>query len=60
MSRRYDKHALHLGGSHLIEVRGNGRRGAPTIREDTCPFGKTRRKQLGLPLFRPASRNAET
>ncbi len=60
VSRRYGKHALHLGGSHLIEVRGKGRRGDPTVREDTCPYGRTRRKQLELPLFRPAPRNAET
>jgi DNA polymerase-4/DNA polymerase V len=60
VSRRYGKHTLHLGGSHLIEVRGRGRRGDPTVREETCPYGRGRRKQLGLPLFRPASRNTET
>ncbi len=48
---RYGKHALHLGGSHAIEVRGRGRRGEATVRERTRFRGETRRKHLGLPIF---------
>jgi len=55
LSDRYGKHTLHLGASHPIEVLGKGRRGAPTIREQTLLFGETRRKHLGIPLFRPES-----
>ncbi|MHB8772155.1 MAG: DNA polymerase Y family protein [Syntrophales bacterium] len=51
LSGRYGKHTLHLGGSHCIEVRGKGRRGAPTVREQTQLYGETRRKHIGLPLF---------
>jgi hypothetical protein len=35
ISGKYGKHTLHLGASHPIEVRGQGRRGMPTIREQT-------------------------
>lgn len=48
---RYGKHTLHLGASHPIEVRGKGRRGTPTVREQTQLYGETRRKHLPLPLF---------
>ncbi|MBA4423046.1 MAG: DNA polymerase IV, partial [Syntrophus sp. (in: bacteria)] len=51
LSGKYGKHILHLGGSHPIEVLGQGRRGAPTAREQTQLYGETRRKHLGLPLF---------
>ena len=51
LSGKYGKHTLHLGGSHPIEVLGRGRRGAPTVREQTQLYGETRRKHLGLPLF---------
>jgi DNA polymerase-4/DNA polymerase V len=51
LSGRYGKHTLHLGGSHFIEVLGQGRRGAPTVRERTLLYGETRRKHLGIPLF---------
>jgi len=51
LSGKYGKHTLHLGGSHPIDVRGRGRRGAPTIREQTVLYGETQRKHLGLPLF---------
>ena len=51
LSGKYGKHTLHLGGSHLIEVLGQGRRGAPTVREQTLLYGETRRKHLGIPLF---------
>jgi nucleotidyltransferase/DNA polymerase involved in DNA repair len=37
--------------SHPIEVRGKGRRGESTVREQTQLYGETRRKHLGLPLF---------
>ncbi|OGP84158.1 MAG: DNA polymerase IV [Deltaproteobacteria bacterium RBG_16_58_17] len=51
LSGKYGKHTLHLGGSHPLEVFGRGRRGAPTVREQTQLYGETRRKHLGLPLF---------
>jgi DNA polymerase-4/DNA polymerase V len=44
---KYGKHTLHLGGSHPIEVFGKGRRGVPTVREQTRMFGETKRKGLG-------------
>ena len=51
LSGKYGKHTLHLGASHPIEVQGKGRRGTPTVREQTQLYGETRRKHLGLPLF---------
>jgi DNA polymerase-4/DNA polymerase V len=51
LSGKYGKHTLHLGTSHPIEVRGQGRRGTPTVRERTRLYGETRRQHLGLPLF---------
>jgi len=51
LSGRYGKHTLHLGASHPIEVRGKGRRGTPTVREQTQLYGETRRKLIGLPLL---------
>ena len=51
LSGKYGKHTLHLGGSHPLEVFGRGRRGAPTVREQTQLYGETRRRHLGLPLF---------
>ena len=51
LSGRYGKHVVHLGASHLIEVRGRGRRGEPTAREQTRFLGETKRKHLGLPLI---------
>ncbi len=51
LSGRYGKHTLHLGGSHPLEVRGKGRRGAPTVREQTLLFGETPRRRLALPLL---------
>jgi DNA polymerase-4/DNA polymerase V len=51
LSGKYGKHTLHLGASHPLEVRGKGRRGTPTVREQTQLYGETRRKHLGLPLF---------
>ncbi|HPX80681.1 MAG TPA: hypothetical protein PLB95_02220 [Syntrophales bacterium] len=40
---RFGKHTLRLGGSHLIEVAGKGKRGAATVREATQFFGETKR-----------------
>ncbi len=48
---KYGKHTLHLGGSHPIEVFGKGRRGVPTVREQTRMYGETKRKHLGLPIL---------
>ena len=48
---KYGKHTLHLGGSHPIEVRGKGKRGAPTVREETRLYGETKRKHLGPPIM---------
>ena len=50
LSNKYGKHTLHLGASHLLEVRGKGKRGNPTVREQTRLYGETRRRHLGLPL----------
>ena len=50
LSNKYGKHTLHLGASHLLEVRGKGKRGSPTVREQTRLYGETRRRHLGLPL----------
>jgi len=51
LSRRFGKHVVHLGASHLIEVQGRGKRGEPTAREQKRFPGETRRQHLGLPLF---------
>ncbi len=51
LSEKYGKHALHLGGSHLIDRLGKGKRGEPTVRESTRLFGETERKHLGLPVL---------
>jgi len=45
------KHTLHLGGSDAIETSGQGKRGVPTVREDTRLFGETKRQHLGLPIL---------
>ena len=50
LSNKYGKHTLHLGASHLLEVRGKGKRGNPTVREQTRLYGETGRRHLGLPL----------
>lgn len=49
--QKYGKHSLHLGGSHLLEELGKGRRGEPTSREQTLLFGETKRKHLPLPII---------
>ena len=51
ISHRFGKHALHLGGSHGIEVMGKGKRGESTVRESTQFFGETKRQHLGLPIL---------
>jgi len=51
ISGRYGKHTMHLGGSHLIETKGHGKRGAPTVREETRLFGETKRQHLSLPIL---------
>jgi DNA polymerase-4/DNA polymerase V len=51
LSEKYGKHTVHLGASHLIEVCGKGRRGAPTVREQTRLYGETGRKHLNLPIL---------
>ena len=51
LNGRYGKHVVHLGASHLIEVRGRGRRGEPTTRERTLLPGEGKRKHLGLPMI---------
>jgi DNA polymerase-4/DNA polymerase V len=48
---RFGKHTLHLGGAHLIDQFGKGRRGEPTDREKTRFFGESRRRHLGLPII---------
>ena len=51
VNRKYGKHTLHLGGAHLIDQFGKGRRGEPTDREKTRLFGESGRKHLGLPIL---------
>jgi nucleotidyltransferase/DNA polymerase involved in DNA repair len=50
LSGKYGKHTIHLGGSHLMEERGKGARGEPTVREQTRLYGETERRRLGLPI----------
>jgi DNA polymerase-4/DNA polymerase V len=59
LTGRYGKHTLHLGASHPIEMCGKGKRGEPTIREQTRLYGESRRKHLGLPILHiPPGRTA--
>jgi nucleotidyltransferase/DNA polymerase involved in DNA repair len=51
LGEKFGKHTLHLGSSHLIDKLGKGRRGTPTVREQTQLKGETRRQHLGLPLI---------
>jgi len=51
LGRKFGKHTLHLGSSHLIDKLGKGRRGTSTSREKTQLKGETRRRHLGLPLL---------
>jgi DNA polymerase-4/DNA polymerase V len=51
ISGKYGKHFLHLGGSHALEAIGQGKRGNPTIREQTRFLGETKRRHLSLPVL---------
>jgi nucleotidyltransferase/DNA polymerase involved in DNA repair len=51
LAKKYGKHTLHLGGAHLIDRFGKGKRGTPTTREKTRFRGETKRKHLGLPIL---------
>ena len=51
LGRKFGKHTLHLGSSHLIDKLGKGRRGTSTSREKTQLKGETHRRHLGLPLL---------
>ncbi|MDI6741934.1 MAG: DNA polymerase IV [Smithella sp.] len=51
LGKKFGKHTLHLGCSHPIDTLGKGRRGTPTVREQTQLKGETRRRHLGLPLL---------
>ena len=51
LGQKFGKHTVHLGSSHLIDKLGKGRRGTPTIREQTQMLGETNRRHLGLPLL---------
>jgi DNA polymerase-4/DNA polymerase V len=51
LGQKFGKHTLHLGSSHPIDKMGKGRRGNPTVREQTRLKGETRRRHLDLPLL---------
>ena len=51
LGQKFGKHTVHLGSSHLIEKLGKGRRGFPTLREQTQLHGETHRRHLALPLI---------
>jgi DNA polymerase-4/DNA polymerase V len=51
LGQKFGKHTLHLGSSHQIDKLGKGRRGTPTVREQTQLKGETQRRHLGLPLL---------
>ncbi len=51
LGQKFGKHTVHLGSSHLIDKLGKGRRGTPTVREQTQMLGETNRRHLGLPLL---------
>jgi nucleotidyltransferase/DNA polymerase involved in DNA repair len=57
LGKKSGKHTLHLGSSHLIEKLGKGRRGSPTVREQTILKGETKRRHLGLPLIHVKTKN---
>lgn len=50
LAEKYGKHTLHLGGSHLLEREGTGKRGSPTLRSQTLFKGETKRRRLGTIL----------
>jgi len=41
----------YLGASHPLEPLGKGKRGTPTVREETRLYGETKRRHLGLPIL---------
>ena len=51
LGQKFGKHTLHLGSSHPIDKLGKGRRGTPTVREQTQFKGETQRRHLCLPLL---------
>jgi DNA polymerase-4/DNA polymerase V len=51
LSKKFGKHTLHLGGSHLIDKLGKGRRGERTNRDQTQLKGENARRHLGLPIL---------
>jgi DNA polymerase-4/DNA polymerase V len=51
LAQKFGKHTVHLGSTHLMEKLGKGRRGAPTVREQTQLKGETSRRHLALPLI---------
>ena len=51
MREKFGKHCLHLGAAHPIDKFGKGRRGTPTVREQTTFYGETKRKHLPLPVL---------
>jgi len=51
LAEKFGKHTVHLGSTHLIEKIGKGRRGKPTVRQQTQLKGETGRRHLGLPLI---------
>jgi len=51
LGQKFGKHTIHLGGSHLIDQLGKGRRGSPTAREKIILRGETKRRHLPLPIL---------
>lgn len=51
LAEKFGKHTVHLGSTHLIEKIGKGRRGTPTVRQQTQLTGETARRHLALPLL---------
>ena len=51
LAQKFGKHTVHLGSTHLMEELGKGRRGVPTVREQTQLKGETSRRHLALPLL---------
>ncbi|MCK9273961.1 MAG: DNA polymerase IV [Syntrophales bacterium] len=51
LAKKYGKHTIHLGGSHLVDRLGTGKRGESTVRHRTRFPGETERKHLGFPIL---------
>ena len=53
LRRKYGKHTLYLGSSHLANAFAQhlGERGDIPKRKDTLLKGETKRKRLGIPMF---------